>query len=131
MHKNILWKGIYYNSLENCIVSREKPVYASASTIVGSHENAPYTIEYSITTNRRWETRRLSLTAHLSNTTHRVVLHKDGDGRWVENGRPAPRYNGFTDIDISLTPFTNTLPINRLGLKENEEAIIDVIYTIY
>lgn len=128
MHKNILWKGIYYNSLENCSVSAGKTGIRIRSTIVGSHENTPYTIEYSITTNRRWETRRVSVTAHLSNTTHRVVLHKDSGGRWIENGGPAPRYNGCTDIDISLTPFTNTLPINRLGLKENEEAIIDVIY---
>jgi hypothetical protein len=32
------------------------------------------------------------------------------------------------DIDLSLTPFTNTLPINRLQLKLNQQQTIEVLY---
>ncbi|MFP3675094.1 putative glycolipid-binding domain-containing protein, partial [Bacillus sp. SIMBA_031] len=35
---------------------------------------------------------------------------------------------GFKYIDISLTPFTNTLPIHHLKLQENNPQEIDVIY---
>jgi hypothetical protein len=32
------------------------------------------------------------------------------------------------DVDISVTPFTNTLPIRRLGLAPGESAEISVAY---
>ena len=35
---------------------------------------------------------------------------------------------GCIDIDISLTPFTNSLPINRLQLQVNEVQYIKVLY---
>ena len=39
-----------------------------------------------------------------------------------------PAFKGCIDIDISLTPLTNSLPINRLQLKQNEAQEIKVIY---
>jgi hypothetical protein len=44
------------------------------------------------------------------------------------NGDPYVDANNIYDIDISLTPSTNTLPINRLQLKDGEQQIIEVIY---
>ncbi len=36
--------------------------------------------------------------------------------------------NGCIDIDISATPFTNTIPIRRLLLKAGESKEIKVVY---
>jgi hypothetical protein len=44
------------------------------------------------------------------------------------DGKKADQFSGCTDVDIPLTPFTNTLPINRLKLAEGEEHQIKVIY---
>ena len=46
----------------------------------------------------------------------------------MNNGIPAPEFNGCIEIDISLTPFTNTLPINRLKLANRERRKIAVLY---
>jgi uncharacterized protein len=32
------------------------------------------------------------------------------------------------DVDLQVTPATNSLPINRLGLKEGESQEIDVVW---
>jgi hypothetical protein len=32
------------------------------------------------------------------------------------------------DVDLPITPFTNTLPIRRLGLRAGEHAEIPVVY---
>jgi len=37
------------------------------------------------------------------------------DGRWLADGYPRRDLDGCSDIDISLTPLTNTLPIRRPG----------------
>ena len=45
-------------------------------------------------------------------------LGVDPGGRWGEvNGARRPELDGCIDIDLSCTPFTNSLPIRRLGLE--------------
>jgi hypothetical protein len=39
-----------------------------------------------------------------------------------------PGLEGCVDVDISATPFTNTLPIRRLGLAPGESADVSVAY---
>jgi hypothetical protein len=39
-----------------------------------------------------------------------------------------PELEGCVDVDISATPFTNTLPIRRLGLEPGESAELRVAY---
>jgi len=59
-------------------------------------------------------------------------LGTDGSGRWGElNGAHRPELDGCFDIDMHITPFTNTLPIRRLQLDvgdaaEITTAVIDV-----
>ena len=51
---------------------------------------------------------------------------------WKTKGRPEGRALTYLDgceyVDISETPFTNTLPIRRLGLSPGESAEISVAY---
>ncbi|HEU0053514.1 MAG TPA: putative glycolipid-binding domain-containing protein [Longimicrobium sp.] len=44
------------------------------------------------------------------------------DGRWTVDGAARPELDGCVDVDISLSPSTNTLPIRRLGLAVGESA---------
>jgi uncharacterized protein len=58
-----------------------------------------------------------------------IELLADGEGRWKRRGgEPVPELDGCIDVDISATPFTNTLPIRRLGLHPGESADVDVAY---
>ena len=41
-----------------------------------------------------------------------------------------PELQGCIDADISVTPFTNTLPIRRLGLAPEESAELYVAYVV-
>ena len=45
-----------------------------------------------------------------------LELRGDGAGHWRDgSGRALPELDGCIDIDIAATPFTNSLPIGRLG----------------
>jgi hypothetical protein len=39
-----------------------------------------------------------------------------------------PQLGGAVDIDISITPFTNTLPIRRLNLRTGQSEEILTVY---
>jgi hypothetical protein len=58
----------------------------------------------------------------------RLELESDGTGNWSLNKRPAPHLKGAIDVDITATPFTNTLPIRRLNLKRGQQQDILVAY---
>ena len=54
-------------------------------------------------------------------------LGNDGTGRWGElNGAHRPDLDGCTDLDLHVTPFTNSLPIRRLQLDVGDAAEIMV-----
>jgi hypothetical protein len=58
-----------------------------------------------------------------------IDLVSDGTGRWRNAGGPAlPDLDGAIDVDLSVTPFTNTLPIRRLDLAEGQRADIRAVY---
>jgi hypothetical protein len=53
-----------------------------------------------------------------------LILEHDGGGNW----RDRPELDGCLEVDISTTPLTNTLPINRLRLKPGESHAIRAVY---
>ena len=57
-----------------------------------------------------------------------ISYHSDGKGNWTKNGNPVKEFEGCIDIDIPLTPFTNTLPINRIKLAVNKNQRIKVLF---
>jgi uncharacterized protein len=58
-----------------------------------------------------------------------IELLADGEGRWNgRGGEPVPELDGCIDVDISATPFTNTLPIRRLGLESGESEELMITY---
>jgi hypothetical protein len=118
MQKNILWTGIEYHSLENCILTITDEGSEINSSIIGAYTNELYRIEYRIRTNQYWETIFVEIKSQLYNTVEIIDFRKERQESWYVNGQPDGKFNGCTDIDISLTPFTNTLPINRLKLEK-------------
>jgi hypothetical protein len=128
MQINILWTGREYYSLENCLVNTTPTGSIITSTIVGRYGEKIYQVEYTIKTNPRWETVSLQLTYQHSDFKEHFLLEGDGKGNWRMNGKEEEQFKDCIDVDIAVTPFTNTLPINRLRLQEGQSHEIQVIY---
>lgn len=128
MQFNILWTGREYYSLENCLVDVTPSGVDISSVIVGKYEGKLYRVEYHIKTNPEWETQFLQITSRHSNRELNCRLMSDGHGNWISEGHRVGQFDGCTDVDIAVTPFTNTLPINRLQLEPQESKEVQVIY---
>ena len=128
MQSNILWTGREYYSLENCLIKSTEAGWEITSTIIGFYEGKIYRIEYRIQTDRDWKTGLVEINSRHSNQNKLIKLEGDGNGNWLSNGKLDDRFQGCIDIDIPLTPFTNSLPINRLKLSPGDEDTIRVIY---
>ncbi len=86
---------------------------------------------YRLTADSAWRARSLDLVVQTGGPAPReaaLALTGDGKGCWRVNGTRAPALDGCLDIDIQLTPFTNTLPIRRLDLAAGEIADLRAVY---
>jgi len=128
MQTNILWTGREYYSLENCLIDESAAGAEISSAIIGYYEEKMYKVEYRINTNTHWETVFFEIVCHINNQTQTITGESDGKGNWSKAGESLEQFKGCIDIDISLTPFTNTLPIRRLQLQPHETREIQVLY---
>lgn len=126
--KNILWTGREYYSLENCLIEIANTGTTVSSTIIGLYQQKLYRVEYRIETNSNWETRRVEVRCQHDSLLQSFTFESDGKGNWFVNGKEEVRFAGCIDVDIPLTPFTNSLPINRLHLGAGNAQTIRVIY---
>jgi uncharacterized protein len=125
---DLLWAGIEYYSLENCLVSPSDQGYEISSVIIGFYEQKIYRVNYLIRTNTDWETLSVDIVCRHNHKTQTMQLQSDGNGNWQADGKFIEKFQGCIDVDIPLTPFTNSLPINRLKLANAEKQQIKVIY---
>lgn len=128
MQINLLWTGREYYSLENCLVNTTDSGSDINSVIIGEYQGKIYKVEYQIKTNADWETVFVELHSRHSNQQQHLIFEGDGKGNWIANGRQADEFKNCIDVDIPLTPFTNTLPIKRLRLMKDSAQEVQVIY---
>ncbi len=122
----IRWKPAEGEGIEHLEFRREGDCVTARSVVVGARGGVPYGLGYRIELADDWRVRRVKLSL-TDGTGLRLV--SDGAGNWRDaKGKPLPAFAGCLFPDISATPFTNTLPIRRLGLKVGESARIRVLY---
>jgi hypothetical protein len=97
------------------------------SFVVGQADGTPFAARYSVICIKEWRTRAVTVT--VAGQAAGVQLSSDGSGNWRDHtGAPLPQLTKAIDVDITCTPFTNTLPIRRLRLESGESADITVAY---
>ncbi len=123
-----MWSSIEGEGLENLRLSVDGGGVRADGVVLGVEGVEPFRVRYEISCDADWRVRELTVSA-VSGKNETLRLLADGEGRWAtENGRSIPFLDGCVDVDISATPFTNTLPIRRLGLAPGESEELRVAY---
>jgi uncharacterized protein len=128
VEREIMWTPWEGPGLEHLrLVTSDGGVVANG-LVIGLEAGRPFRIGYEIRCDRRWRVREVRAAAPDSERPV-LELQADGQGHWKRRGgEPVPELDGCIDVDISATPFTNTLPIRRLGLKPGESEELMVTY---
>jgi uncharacterized protein len=96
--------------------------------VIGVREGRPFRVAYEVRCDAGWRVRAVRVGVPGPEVPG-VELLSDGQGNWRRpDGRDVPELRGGIDVDISVTPFTNTLPIRRCGLAPTEFAEVSVAY---
>ena len=126
--RRIIWANQADTGLEHFRLQRSDDEILADGIVIGVEENVAFRIRYQITCDLRWQVRKVVVTS-LEENGQSISLMSDGFGNWTsESADPILEFEGCFDVDITATPFTNTLPIRRLDLPLNDRRELQVLY---
>lgn len=127
MIREVMWRAWDGPGLQHLrLAVRESGVVADG-LVLGVEEGRPFRLAYEVRCDAGWRVRAARV--GVPGEPPKVELLSDGEGNWTgPDGAGLPHLRGCAYVDISATPFTNTLPIRRLGLARGESADVSVVY---
>lgn len=113
---------------ERCRMRSAAAGWVLTGVVVARYDLAPLDVLYEVAVGDDWATRSVSVVVNRLTHPSTLQLERDFDGNWTIDGTAAPRLHGCVDVDLGVTPATNTLPIRRLGLEVGSEREIVVAW---
>ncbi len=128
MIKECIWQCMDALGLEHLRLTQSADNIIAESVVMGVTSDTPFHTHYRICCDLAWRVLEVDASP-LYPGGKAFSLRADGQGHWSNRmGKPIPELNGCLDVDISITPFTNTLPIRRLKLQPVEYEDITVVH---
>lgn len=115
----IVWNGLEEPSRESCRIESDSHGVIVVSEIEGGSGACSYRLRLT----EGWEFIDLVVRAGDRELELRIT-----DRGWEVDGETRPDLQAAQEVDISVSPLSNTLPIRRLGLAVGESADITTAY---
>jgi uncharacterized protein len=115
----LCWTGLAAESTETCVLDETVQGIHVKSTVHSNFGSCGYTL----IADRDWQFQSLTVTVEDRS------LRTEYDGvAWIADGAARPDLDAAREVDIAVTPLTNSLPIRRLGLDVGQSADIVTAY---
>lgn len=115
------WSSVDGSGLTHVTLRPASETIVIDGVTIGNRDATHYGARFRIVCDTAWRTRQLDLETTAGD---RVAVRSDGNGNWQSaDGKALPEFGGCIDVDLEGTPFTNTLPIRRLGLSPKAGAV--------
>ena len=128
MPTDLEWEALDWPGLEHVVVAADAAGFRADGQLVLGPPDGPASVSYQLSCDANWRVTGLTITAVSAAGSRTLALSADHDGHWLADGQPRPDLDGCIDVDISLTPLTNTLPIRRLTWAPGRAQELDVVY---
>ena len=117
----VLWQDVQTGALDRCRLETGPSGLRLSGVVLTPAHGTPLEVRYLVEAGPDGLTRRVEL--ELNGGATRRALLADGAGHWRWEGGPELGHvAGALDVDLTVTPATNTLPIRRLADLEVGQA---------
>lgn len=118
------WSGA---GSEHLVLRRDQDDIVAESIVIGDAGEQSPGVWYRVLCDSAWGVRDVRIA--IVGADRALELQADGEGRWTDDADATlSALAGAIDVDLSISPFTNTLPIRRLDLKPGQSADIKAAY---
>lgn len=125
LSRSIRWQRLDGEGLEHLVITDEPDGILARGVIISDNEGERFAANYSVTLSPDWVFREVRIETVEGTRLHLV---RDTLGNWTADGVAVPALGGCTDIDMSMSAFTNSLPIRRVSFAENEPQRFDMAW---
>lgn len=121
------WESWSGTGSEHLVLRRDRDDIVAESVVVAMTEEQSFGVWYRVLCDQAWRVRDVRIA--LVGEARALELSADGEGSWKDEAdRRLTALRGVIDLDLSISPFTNTLPIRRLDLRPGQSAEIKTAY---
>jgi uncharacterized protein len=114
--RTIFWRRLDCPGAEYCELRRRPDGWELSGTVLVALDGRPLRAHYQVVCDAGWATRAVSLETSTGGPTRALQLTADEQRRWWSAGMELLPLRGCVDVDLGVSPSTNTLPVRRLGL---------------
>lgn len=123
--RSVRWRALEGDGLEHLTVRAQANGLRAEATVVGERDGSRFGASYRIDCDADFTVRSFEV----ATTDGRGLAMTRRDGAWHDGERGLlPAFDGCVDIDLSATPFTNTLPIRRLAWEIGQQRRIAMLF---
>jgi hypothetical protein len=120
------WQDWTGTGTEHLVLTQRSDHIIAEGVVLATADPTPFAATYRIECDTCWRVK--AMRTRIIGIDAAVDLQSDGAGRWHDGSGTLPDLDGAIDVDLSITPFTNTLPIRRLDLAEGQRVEIRAVY---
>jgi uncharacterized protein len=130
--QSILWRRIDAPGHDACTVAAAGHGWRIQGAAAFQSENGVAHLKYEVHCNAQWQTQRATIQGVVGDREIDHRVRRTSNGIWTLNHITQPQLAHCSDLDLALTPATNTIAIRRLALDmgafaEVRTAWLDVV----
>ena len=126
--RHAVWLAHNEVGTEHFCLSRHGDGFLAQGTVISVADSTPFSANYSLRFTDDWSM-RFATVRRLDLRGDALSIETDGKGTWYgSEDLPLKSLKGCLDVDISITPFTKSLPICRLALRKGQSAEVKTTY---
>lgn len=123
--RSVRWRALEGDGLEHLTWRAQANGLRAEATVVGERDGSRFGASYRIDCDVDFTVRSFEI----ATTDGRGLAMTRRDSVWHDSRRGhLPAFDGCIDIDLSATPFTNTLPIRRLAWEPGKQRRIAMLF---
>jgi hypothetical protein len=120
--RTVLWRPVGAAGAQHCALRQLAKGFRLEGHVVNSFDDIPLYVHYIVDCDSTWRTRVVRVRQSYGTDSSTLRLDVVDKRWWTADGAEVAGLHWLIDVDLSVTPATNTLPIRRLALAVGQKA---------
>jgi hypothetical protein len=128
---SVLWQRLDLPASEYCALSSLDEGWELRGAVCAALDDRPLYVTYVVRCDSRWETSAVEIRQEEAGVVRTLRLRVDAARQWWQDDTELRALRGCVDVDLGITPATNTLPMRRLGLAVGDAHALNAAWVSF
>lgn len=125
MEQRVIWNHLESAGAEYVTLKKLSSHIEVQGTVLLVHEGLPHHYTYHLRLGHDWKTRKVKVFEE--GHPEPFIVQSHNQDKWWVNGEYDEDLDGAMNVDLTITPFSNSLPINRVTWNLGERRTFKMV----